>query len=173
MLPRTVTVSTSAANEARKKKSRMASLLKKAEELHRLQHLEVLVVLYDPKKDTVSHYSSASVHQLFFSLLERLSDPSPVPAHNCPPSRPPPPSAPIHIPSFLLAPDPSPAVLKVAPLDLELCSTKESSRRQDSIKPPDSPLYLSPQQTNSTPERRKEQESDSDSHRSMDWLDAL
>lgn len=151
----------------------MACLLKKAEELHRLHRLEVLVVLYDPVKDTISNYCSASAHQLFFSLLERLSDPSPLPPDNRPPPRSPPPPLPIRLPSYLLAPDPSPAVLKVAPLDLELCSTKESSRRQESIKPPDSPLYLSPQQTNSTPERRKEQESDSDNYRSMDWLDEL
>jgi hypothetical protein len=170
MIPRTVAVSGSAGNEAKKKRSRMASLLKKAEELHRLHHLEVLVVLYDPVKDSLSHYCSTSAHQLFFSLLERISDPAFMPADNRPL---PTPSSPACQPSFLLAPEPSPARLKAAPLDLELCSTKESSRRQESIKPPGSPLYLSPQQTNSTPERRKEQESDSESHRSLDWLDGV
>ena len=170
---------TSSSNEAKKKKSRMGSLLKKAEELHRLHHLGVLVVLYDLGKDSLTHYCSGSAQEMCYTLLGRLPEttfpdlhnrPSPLPS----PPKPPKPSLsalplPRSLPVFLCKSEPDLPLLKPSSLDIEICSTKESSRPQESIRPPGSPTYLSPH-TSSTPDRRKETESESEDYKTLDWL---
>ena len=53
-------------NAAKKLRSRQASLLRKAEELHLLHNVQVLVLVYHPGKDQFMQYCSCEAQELFF-----------------------------------------------------------------------------------------------------------
>ena len=56
-------------NVAKKLRSRQASLLRKAEELHLLHNVQVLVLVYHPGKDEFAQYCSCDAQELFFKKV--------------------------------------------------------------------------------------------------------
>ena len=67
-------MSGSTRNTAKKLKSRQACLLRKAQELHLLHNVQVLVLVYNPDKGEFVEYCSCEAQELFFKKLSSESD---------------------------------------------------------------------------------------------------